>query len=78
MLDMAERKKPDRKPDRKKTKRKGVPLGVYVSAELFAAFDKCVEESEPRTSKKGIIEMLLKRYLEQQGYWSSPSAKEGE
>ena len=60
--------------ERKKPQRKGEPLGVYITPELYAAFDSYIEATEPRTSKTAIISMLLRRFLEEQGHWPPPPA----
>ncbi len=60
---------------KKKQKRGGVPLGLYILPEIFGAFSRFVEGSEPRTSKTAVIEMLLKRFLEAEGYWPPPDTK---
>lgn len=63
---------------RKKPNRTGVPLGVYISPELFDAFDSYVEDSKPRTSKTAIVEMLLERFLEEQGRWPIPEESQAD
>ena len=64
MLAMSEQKKP---------KRSGVSLGVYIASELRDAFDRFIDQTEPRTSKTAVIEMLLTRYLTEQEFWPPPT-----
>lgn len=57
----------------KKQTRSGVSLGVYIAPELMASFAAYVDEAKPRTSKTAVIEMLLERFLTEQGRWPPPT-----
>ena len=66
--------KPKKKP---RPNRAGVPLGLYIRPELFEALGHYVERARPRTSKTGVIEMLLEQFLTAQGDLQ-PKPAEGE
>lgn len=62
--------------ERKKPNRKGKSLGAYLPSDLLEAFDRYVEETEPKPSKTAILAMLIRRFLGEKGYWPPPASRE--
>jgi hypothetical protein len=54
-------------------KRRGVPLHVYVDPDIRDVLDAVVDESEPHTSQKAVVELALRRYFASIGRWPPPS-----
>jgi hypothetical protein len=63
---------PETAPKRPK-KRRGVPLHVYIDPELREVLDAVVEESEPHTGQKAVVELALRRYFTSLGRWPRPA-----
>ena len=79
MIAMAERKKPARKPGRPATGREPhAPLQLWVSPELYAAF----EEMLARTRRTKNVELIiaLEAHLKAAGLWppQRPASEPGE
>jgi len=52
---------------RKPANRTGVPFGGFLDPAIAAALDAYVDGVRPKTTKTSVIEMLLERFLTEQG-----------
>lgn len=62
---------------RKKPNRNGVSLGMYLDRALAEAFERYLDSVQPPTTKVGVVEMLLTKFLTEKGFWPPPGRPPG-
>lgn len=61
------KKKPDPAPEPQPPLRKGIPLTIWLSADLHSQLEAFIEGSTVRPSKKAVVEAALKLFFARQG-----------
>jgi len=66
-----------RKPGRPTGRKQTASIFARISPQLAQVFNDQVEAIRPKTSASAVVEMLIERWLTEQGYWPPPG-KEGD
>jgi hypothetical protein len=56
--------------------RKGYNVNVWIDSVLGAAAEHFLEQHEPRTDKTGLVEVALKKFLTDCGFYPPPPASD--
>lgn len=57
---------------RKKPKRIAKSIGIRLKPEILEALRRYIEAAEPRPSMTAVVDLSLRRYLSEKGYWPPP------